>query len=200
MPYDAPMLQPTAPLPWISLIGDQGIETQSLVLRGIRPGDLDDLMAVNGDAAVTQHLPYDTWQTLADATRWFARMHALQTEGSGCQLVIEHRVERRVVGTLLLFRYEPGSSRVELGYVLARRFWGQGLMSEAIKALCSHVFRMAPVRRIEAEVSPANTASCKVLESLGFQREGLLRQRWASKGVAYDTAMYACLSHEWRHG
>ena len=71
-------------------------------------------------------------------------------------------------------------------------------MREALEAICSHVFSAMAIRRIEAEVNPANVASDRLLQSIGFTLEGTLRQRWVAKGAAYDTHVYGCLATEWK--
>lgn len=177
------------------------IETPRLMVRGVRPQDLNDLMVVNADDEVTRFLPYAPWRSLSDATQWFARMQALQTAGVAQQLVVEHKAQGRAVGTVLLFKFDAAAARVELGYVMSRELWRQGCTREALSALCAHVFQGLGLRRIEAEVNPANEASCAVLRSLGFQLEGTLRQRWVARsGEPYDTLMFACLRDAWRPG
>ena len=64
--------------------------------------------------------------------------------------MLVRNADSKVIGTLLVFRYDEGSSRAELGYVLGRSHWGQGLMREAIAAACSHAFAQLNLRRIEA--------------------------------------------------
>ena len=113
-------------------------------------------------------------------------------------MVLGHRHDGKVIGTLLLFRFEEGSARVELGYVLGRVYWGQGLMTEAVEAICAHVFSALGMRRIEAEVNPVNTASDALLRKVGFTLEGTLRKRWVAKGEAYDTNVYGYLAEEWQ--
>jgi [ribosomal protein S5]-alanine N-acetyltransferase len=89
---------------------------------------------------------------------------------------------------------------VELGYVVGRAHWRKGYARESLRAVCEHAFRLLSIRRIEAEVNPMNSASNALLLALGFVTEGLLRQRWVTKGVAHDTHIYGCLSHEWMPG
>ncbi|HEX5305401.1 MAG TPA: GNAT family protein, partial [Dyella sp.] len=54
------------------------------------------------------------------------------------------------------------------------------------------------LHRLEADIDPANQASARSLQRLGFQREGLLRQRWIVDGQVADTAFYGLLAAEWR--
>ena len=176
------------------------IEADRVALRPVAATDLPALLAINGDPQVTQFLPYATWLSLDDGAAWLARMEALGATGTGQQLVVVRRADAAVIGTLLLFKHDAGSQRLELGYVLARAHWGQGLMREALQAVCGQLFGALGVRRIEAEVNPANVASCRLLTRVGFTLEGTLRQRWVGKGVAYDTHVFGCLSQEWPQG
>lgn len=176
------------------------IESHRVVLRPVEAGDLSDLMEVNGDPEVTQFLPYATWQSPQEGEAWLARMKALGATGTGQQLVVVLRSDAKVVGTMLLFKHDEGSRRIELGYALGRAHWRQGIMREAIEAACSHAFGALGIRRIEAEVNPDNAASCALLARVGFVLEGRLRKRWVAKGLAYDTNVYGCLADEWLAG
>lgn len=161
---------------------------------------IDDLLAVNGDEAVTRFLPYSTWATREDGLAWLSRMNALAEAGATRQLVLMLRDCGRAIGTLLLFKHDEASRRLEVGYVLGRAHWGRGYMHEALAATCGHAFGELSCRRLEAEVNPDNAASWRVLERLGFQREGRLRQRWTAKGRSYDTLLYGLLADDPRPG
>lgn len=172
------------------------IDAPRVHLRPVRVEDLADLLEVNGDPDVTHFLPYATWTSIGDGQAWLARMTALMASGTARQLVLVRRRDDKVIGTVLLFKHDEGSQRIELGYVLARAAWGQGLMHEALAAVCRHAFDAMGIRRIEAEVHPDNRASCALLLRLGFRQEGLLRQRWVAKGRAYDTCMFGWLADD----
>ncbi|MEO8281548.1 MAG: GNAT family N-acetyltransferase, partial [Ideonella sp.] len=174
------------------------ITTPRLTLRGVTESDLDDLFEINGDAQVTRFLPYVNWQTSDDAQAWLKRTRAVEAAGSGQQLAMVLRDSGKVIGTVLLFRYEEPSARIELGYVLGRLHWGSGVMFEALNAVCSHVFSAMAIRRIEAQVNPDNLASNRLLHRLGFNCEGTLRQRWVNQGQAVDTNFYGLLADDWK--
>lgn len=180
----------------MALDGDTPLSTARLTIRRVTRADLPALLAVNGDAAVTRFLPYATWTSLADGEAWFERMATLQAAGGTAQYVIEQREPGRVIGSCLLFRHEAASARAEIGYVLGRAHWGQGLMVEAMRGFVDHAFGTLALRRLEAEIDPRNLASARLLERLGFVREGLLRQRWVSKGELSDSALYGLLRGE----
>jgi ribosomal-protein-alanine N-acetyltransferase len=174
------------------------IGSARVTVRPVAADDLPDLFEVNGDPEVTRFLPYATWQSLADGAAWLQRMEALEATGSGRQLVLARTSDGKAIGTLLLFKHDEASRRLEIGYTLARACWGQGLMTETLRVVCEYAFSQMHLRRLEAEVNPANTASCELLRRCGFVHEGTLRQRWFGKGAVYDTSIYGLLHDDAR--
>jgi len=176
----------------------ESISAERLTLRPVAERDLPDLLEINGDPEVTRFLPYATWQSLDDGAAWLRRMETLGSTGTGQQLVVARTEDGKVIGTVLLFKFDEGSARVELGYVLGREYWKQGLMREALEAVCAHAFSAMGIRRMEAEVNPMNHGSNALLQRVGFTLEGTMRQRWVAKGVAYDTNFYGYLAEDWQ--
>jgi RimJ/RimL family protein N-acetyltransferase len=174
------------------------VESKRLIVRPVVEDDLQALLLVNGDDEVTRFLPYASWRSLDDGRAWFERMSILGARGESIQYVLTDRASTLAIGTCLLFRYEESSARAELGYVLGRSHWGRGIMREALVAVIDCAFGAYGLRRLEAEVNPLNQASSRLLESLGFAREGQFRKRWIDKGVAHDTIIYGLLSDEWK--
>lgn len=172
------------------------VSTPRTTLREVSGADLSDLLEINGDPEVTRYLPYATWASDADATAWLERMQALGMNGNARQLVIARNEDDKVIGTVLLFKYDEGSNRVELGYVIGRRHWRRGYAAEALGALLDHLFGAMGIRRVEAEVNPENAASNALLRKLGFTHEGFLRERWVAKGETYGVNVYGLLAED----
>jgi RimJ/RimL family protein N-acetyltransferase len=173
------------------------INTPQLQLRLVEEDDISDLFEVNGDDTVTRFLPYPSWQSLENGKAWFDRMSAQITAGTTLQFVIIEKESGHVIGSCLLFRYEEASARAEIGYVMGRAHWNKGFTHEALSGLIDHAFDVCELRRLEAEVDPRNIASNRLLLKLGFTCEGLLRQRWVTKGNINDTNIYGLLRDEW---
>ena len=174
-------------------------------MRLVSAADLPALFEVNSSQEVTALLPYATWSSMGDGEAWLERMKSIQATGLALQFVAVLKSTGTAIGTCLLFRFEEGSARAELGYALGRAHWGQGLMREALVALIDCSFRTMGLRRLEAEVDARNAASARLLNRLGFTKEGLLRQRWVTKGEVKDVEFYGLLQSEWstlesRHG
>lgn len=79
------------------------------------------------------------------------------------------------IGTVGFLNITPRDRRAGLGYDLARRYWGQGLATEAVKAVVRYGFQTLGLHRIEADVMPGNERSMRLLRTLGFVEEGQLR-------------------------
>ena len=181
----------------MSLPSVNSISSGRTTLREVCTADLGDLLEINGDPEVTRFLPYETWVSTSDAEAWLERMQALELSGSARQLVIERRADSKVIGTVLVFKYEERSQRLEVGYVVGRNQWREGYAAEALTALMRHAFREWGIRRVEAEVNTLNHASNALMKSLGFTHEGVLRERWVAKGQAYSVNAYGLLAGEW---
>jgi len=174
------------------------LRTPRVLVRPVTFDDISDLFEVNGDDEVTKFLPYTTWTSTDDGVAWLRRMEDLADSGTAQQLVVQRVLDGKVLGGVLLFKHEPSSARLEIGYVLGRQHWRQGFGREAMAAICGHLFQQAGIRRIEAEVDPGNVASGALLRSLGFTLEGRLRERWVGKGGrTSDSCLYGCLAREW---
>jgi [ribosomal protein S5]-alanine N-acetyltransferase len=186
----------SAPTPSLQDFG--AVQTERLIVRPLDEADLGDLLVMNGDAEVTRYLPYATWAGMDDARAWLKRMRGIEAGGTAIQLVIEQRSDGRAIGTVLLFKWDAASARIELGYVLTRAAWGRGLMHEALVAVIARCFAVLGLRRIEAEIDPRNAGSARTLQRLGFVPEGLLRERWHTKGQISDSALYGLLASDSR--
>lgn len=173
------------------------IETPRLVLRELREGDADAVFTLFRDPAVTRYHDLDTFTEIAQAREVIARVRRRFAERTGIRWAITRRDEDVVIGTGGFNRWNMGDRYASLGYELARSAWGQGIMTEAAGAMVGFAFARLGMNRIEAETMLDNTASMRVLAKLGFQEEGILRQRYYWKGAHHDLRMFALLRREY---
>jgi RimJ/RimL family protein N-acetyltransferase len=134
-----------------------------------------------------------------EAETYLTRIHEGFQAKSLFQWGVERKDDGQVLGTCTLFNLDRGNGRAELGYALGSVHWGKGYMSEALIALLDFAFGTLALRRLEADVDPRNANSLRILGKLGFQREGLLRERWNVAGEIQDTAFYGLLAKEWQN-
>lgn len=106
-------------------------------------------------------------------------------------------VDNMVIGSIGIFRQgNIHRQTAELGYYIAEEYWGKGIMTEAVKQICAYVFAKSDIIRIYAEPFAYNIASCRVLEKVGFQYEGTLRNNAVKNSKVIDMKMYSLLKAE----
>ena len=89
---------------------------------------------------------------------------------------------------------QAGTSHLaEVGYWLAKPYWGRGIMTAVVQRLCRHAFEEFGLAKITAHVFPLNQASARVLEKCGFHEEGLLRKHFLKDGQFIDARLFAML-------
>jgi RimJ/RimL family protein N-acetyltransferase len=167
-------------------------------LRWLEARDTRALYDVFSDARVMRYGSRSPFASEADATQLIGEIERAFSAKSLFQWGIARNSDDRVIGTCTLAYVDPANRRAELGYALGSAHWGQGLMSEALDLLLRFAFDELALHRLEADVDPRNTRSVRVLERLGFQREGYLRERWHVGGEIQDALFYGLLSREWR--
>ncbi len=99
-----------------------------------------------------------------------------------------------LAGSIGVFRRDNIHCRTaEMGYYAAEPYWGQGVMTEAVRKTCEYIFSHTDILRIFAEPFAHNAASCRVLEKAGFQLEGVMRQNAVKNGEIIDMKLYSRL-------
>lgn len=168
-------------------------------LRWLTGQDVDALFAVFSDRRMMRFWSSPALTERAQAEAYLQRIHEGFSSRTLFQWGMELKQERRIVGTCTLFHLDPGNARAELGYCLRSAYWSNGYMKEALTTLLDFSFGTLKLRRLEADVDPRNENSLRILVKLGFQREGLLRERWNVAGEIQDTAFLGLLAREWQN-
>ncbi|MGS1003248.1 GNAT family N-acetyltransferase [Burkholderia glumae] len=173
------------------------LNTTRLVLRPLRAEDARALFVMWSDVDAMR-FSFPAMTRLDQAVERVSRLAKTSTDGKDCVCVVASQLTGEVLGTCLLFHADEQCRRAEIGFSLQRAHWGKGYMNEAATALIEHAFSTVNLRRIEADIDPRNVASARLLERLGFVREGLLRERWIDRGEVSDSALYGLLARDLR--
>ena len=102
-----------------------------------------------------------------------------------------------VIGTVSAMNISWGMGYVEIGYMFGAEHHGRGLGTRAVALLVGKLFGEAVLHRVYATVSVENHASIRLLERLGFRREGVMREHYLIQGRRVDEVIYGLLRHEW---
>ncbi|KAK1440350.1 hypothetical protein QVD17_06175 [Tagetes erecta] len=159
----------------------------NVTLRPFRLSDADDLLQFAGDEQVTKFLGWQTLTTQAEALTFIK------------EVCIPHRWRRsiclndRSIGFVSVF-YDDGH-KADIGYVVAAKYWGQGIATVAVKMAVKQVLIDFPeIVRFEAFTLVENKGSQRVLEKVGFKFEGVLRKYVKIKGSIVDTVVFSFLN------
>lgn len=170
------------------------IETKRLTLRGYESSDAADIYEYASDSETTRFMAWDRATTLEDVQSFLNSVVAPNYEREELDYAVTLRgMETRCIGGLGLY-WRPQLHRVmELGYILHRMHWGQGLIAEAGRTLIAHAFASTPVERIFAPVFAVNSRSRHLAEKLGMDLDGILRSHVAMRGQRWDVAIYSLI-------
>lgn len=176
------------------------LETNRLLLRPVTEADAPAIFAYASNPAVTRFTLFETHQTIDDS-RWFITEYAkslyASQEPEPFALVLKDDPLRTMIGSLGAHWASHANGTMEFGYALAEPYWGRGLMVEAATALIRFVFAEYAVERLQARVLVGNAASERVLQKLGFMKEGVLRRSLLRRAQWWDLAMYSLVRAEW---
>lgn len=174
------------------------LDTARLRLRTLGPADVPALFDVFSDVDAMRYWSRPAMVSHAEAEASLRDIEANHKTGMFAQWGIARREDDLVIGTCTLHRILRDHRRAELGYILRRDHWGRGLAKEALVTLIDHAFGELGLHRLEADIDPRNASSVRLIERLGFQKEGLLRERYFVAGDIQDSVIYGLLSPEWR--
>jgi ribosomal-protein-alanine N-acetyltransferase len=173
------------------------IRTERLVLRDDEELDWKDVHIYASDSEVVRYV--DWGPNTADETRGFIeRSIAAGKEEPRkiYELAILLKQDEKLIGGCGIHVSDVGNREGWIGYCLNRNFWGQGFGTETARALLRFGVDQLKLHRIFALCDPENTASAHVLEKVGMQREGYLRERKLRRGKWHDELLYAIVDHD----
>lgn len=150
------------------------LETKRLILRHLEPGDLDDLFVLYSDREVRRYFPEGTltYEETKEELEWFLNGHPEYPE-LGLWATI-HKDTNRFVGRCGLLPWTIDEySEVEVAYLVAKEYWGQGLGTEAAQAILDYGFEKLKLSRLICLIVKENLASINVAEKIGmtFEKE-----------------------------
>jgi RimJ/RimL family protein N-acetyltransferase len=169
-----------------------------LRLRPLKYGDAGVILKLFGDPEVVRFMSVRRLASEAEARDFIAGIRDGFLSGTLYQWGIE--LEGKLGGTCTLAGIERQHRRAELGFAVLRRWWGRRVVSRALPPVIEFAFERLGLHRLEADADPRNEASLRVLERLGFRREGLLLERHFQEGEAQDAVAFGLLRREWQKG
>ena len=174
-------------------------QTVRLELREFQKADWTEVHEYASDPQVVRFMSWGP-NTEEETRKFIQKSMGYQKEipRVNYSLAVVIRDRNRLIGGCGI--YEPNIQNREgwIGYCLNRQFWGQGYATEAARSLLEFGFTRLNLHRIFAICDTENTASAHVMEKIGMQYEGHLRENVQCKGAWRDSFLYAVLDREWK--
>lgn len=170
--------------------------TDRLLLRPFELTDVDDVYAYARDPEWGRYLPVPSPYEYRHAVEFVARSVLTSWDTNPAFAMC---LNGRAIGGINI-RVDTCKATAELGYSITRAHWGEGLATEAARAVMDWAFKEFGLAKITAMADVLNSQSWRVMEKLGMRREGLLRSERPSEidpGTRQDVVIYSVLREEW---
>jgi ribosomal-protein-alanine N-acetyltransferase len=180
-------------------VGFPQLETDKLILRELTLDDVGFYFCHFNINEIVKGCCFPGPRSI-DAAREELEMFCINPfkEDRGIRWGIVMKGTNELIGTCGYTHWSKNVRRGEIGYDLNPAYWGQGIMTEALRAVLRYGFEKMDLNRIQAVIDSENVRSQKLVQRLGFKKEGVLRQNSVFKGQFRDDACYSLLREEWK--
>jgi len=175
------------------------LTTKRLYLREINVTDLNRMYTILSREDVTRYYGLDAVKNSSEVMELIHYFREMYDTKKGIRWGIINKQTNQLIGSCGFNAYQERNKRAEIGYELHPESWGVGYAAEAVKALLTYGFDTLQLNRIGAIVYPENLPSQKLLEKVGFTKEGFLRDYLIQGDTSHSTFVYSILRNEW-HG
>lgn len=170
--------------------------TPRLILRQLRLDDADAILRIRGDFEVTRYNIGSAYHSREQAINLIEGIADGYSQHLEIRWGITLRPTDEVIGMVGYNYWVRHDHRASVGYDLARAYWGQGIMTEALGTVVTFGFEQMALNRIEADADLRNPASARVLEKVGFTREGIQREQFFEEGSFHDLGLFSLLRRD----
>lgn len=173
------------------------LETERLRLRPFAASDAPEVQRLAGDRDVahpTLNIPHPYEDGMAEA--WIVTHRESFAAGDTLTLAVTDKESGRLLGAIGL-RLVPRFSHAEMGYWIGKPYWNRGYGSEAARAVLGYAFDVLQLHRIFARHMTRNPASGRVMQKIGMQYEGRMREHAMRWGQFEDLDYYGILRSEY---
>jgi len=174
------------------------LETDRLILREMTLGDVEFYFRHFNNKKVVEGSCFPGPKTL-EAAKEELELYCIRPfkENRGIRWGIARKGSDELIGTCGYYDWNKTSRRAEMGYDLEPAHWGEGMMTEALRAILRYGFEEIGLNRVQAIIDSENVRSIKLVERLGLKKEGILRQNSYFRGRFRDEICFSLLKEEW---
>jgi RimJ/RimL family protein N-acetyltransferase len=168
-----------------------------IVLRQPRQSDALRLQQLLRSREVTRYTFIPHPYRRQDATEYIRKARLTTRKGLEYHFSLETRADGTLIGGIGITHVDRANRNAEFGYWLAKPFWGQGLMTEAVNVLLAFAFGRLRLKRMYGHIWEPNVRSHRVVKRCGLSLEAVLRKSERRQGKYLDKYVYAILREEY---
>ena len=169
------------------------LKSKRLILIQSEASHASELFSIWKDPEVSKFMNIESLSTIDEVVDLITFTNQLAVMNQSIRYTIILKESNEIIGGCGFNEIDFENERAEIGYELRKEYWGKGFASEAVSALMCYWFHYLGLNRLEARVISENLPSIRLLNSLGFHFEGLLRQSEKSNGNFIDVRVYSKL-------
>lgn len=170
------------------------LQTERLVLRKIEISDAPQLFLLRSNTGVMEYLDRPMAQHINDAVDLIHKITDSLKTNDGITWAITLKNDPGLIGTIGYWRIIKDHFRAEIGYMLDLAYQRKGFMQEAMRTVLDFGFSEMKLHSVEANVNPANAASARLLERIGFTKEAYFKENYFYNNRFLDSAIYSLLT------
>ncbi|KIW01846.1 uncharacterized protein PV09_06695 [Verruconis gallopava] len=167
------------------------LRTSRLLLRGAKDGDAQSLFECFSDYELMKYWSTLPHKSIEETEEWVQGMVSSSQNGYTDFVIVDHQ-SNTAIGKIGIW------SGSEIGFMIARSRWRQGLVSEALAATLTYYFNDLELEQITADVDPRNAASINILKKFGFEVVGQREKTFEIGGVWVDSLDLSLTREQWK--
>lgn len=175
------------------LAGFSTLQTERLILRPVQPDDAEAMFDYLRDEETVRFITVPPVKTVTEVIENSIQSYFMLDPIGKWAIVYD----QKMIGTIDL-RLNEAHRQAEIGYVLNKRYWGQGIMPEAAQAILAVGFDQLQLVRIFSEHDTRNPKSGRVMTKIGMQQEGVALKSQIIKGEIVDIVHYAITDTQYK--
>ncbi|MDW7739320.1 MAG: GNAT family N-acetyltransferase [Bacillota bacterium] len=166
-------------------------------MRKLDISDAQDVFDYASDPKVSKYLTWDRHKSIDESIEYIRKALDRYEKDEAGEWAVILRDINKMIGAIGFVQLDPHNFCGTIGYVIGSKYWGKGLMTEAVRKLIDFAFSEMGLNRIEAYHAIDNEASGRVMQKAGMSFEGVLRQKMFAKEKFWDVREYAVIKDDW---
>lgn len=178
------------------------IETERLILRDLKKTDVKDLYENVNDISIAKFIPVIAYPYKKKYAMSFINDSIKESKKklrTKYELCINLKPEKKLIGMIGISKIDRFNGTCTIGYWIAKKYRGQGIMKETLKRVIAFIFEDLKLRRIDIAALAENEASIKLIKKMGFVYEGTRRKitRDQATKKLHDRLIFGMLKEDW---